>query len=443
MIISSKYKSIKHLSVIALFSLSITTNAQMKISTGTGSRIPDAGAMLEIESTNRGFLPPRINLTSNTMQLNSIQPSDGMVVYNTNSTTVTGGLYGAGLYTWYAGRWNFLTDPIYISNNYAAKSSNTTGAAPQATGANAFAIGRGTQATALNSFAYGGESIASNFEAFAGGLTAKASGERTIALGTNVNVSGNDSKGFGNDITLTGSRALALGNFLNVGCSGCVLIGDNSTTVNMGAGTPENNIFLARFANGYKLFTSNAYSPGVYLAPNGSSWASLSDKRMKENFEQAEPELFLHKIDTMWLGSWNYKNQEAKTFRHYGPMAQDFYSAFGKDNYGIIGNDTTIASADMDGVNLIAIKGLVKRTNKLNYENDLLKTEIDHLKEQNSTLASKFQTLEKDLKDQAALNLAILKQLKELQHSGTLAGNYSPKDVRTETNKRSYKSERK
>jgi hypothetical protein len=65
------------------------------------------------------------------------------------------------------------------------------------------------------------------------------------------------------------------------------------------------------------------------------------------------------------LTSWNYKQQNPQIFRHYGPMAQDFYAAFGKDRYGAIGNDTTINSADFDGVNLIAIQALEKRTQKI------------------------------------------------------------------------------
>jgi hypothetical protein len=51
--------------------------------------------------------------------------------------------------------------------------------------------------------------------------------------------------------------------------------------------------------------------------------------------------------------------------RHYGPMAQDFYEAFGHDGMGVIGNDTTICTSDFDGINMIAIQALEKRTNEL------------------------------------------------------------------------------
>ena len=37
----------------------------------------------------------------------------------------------------------------------------------------------------------------------------------------------------------------------------------------------------------------------------------------------------LIKIRGLSLTSWNYLGQDSKQFRHYGPMAQDFFAAFG------------------------------------------------------------------------------------------------------------------
>lgn len=85
------------------------------------------------------------------------------------------------------------------------------------------------------------------------------------------------------------------------------------------------------------------------------------------------------------FSSWNYKGQDATTFRHYGIMAQDFYAAFGKDKYGIIGNDTTVNPVDMIGVNMAAIKALEQRTEKietLQNENTILKNENASVKQQ-------------------------------------------------------------
>ena len=62
-------------------------------------------------------------------------------------------------------------------------------------------------------------------------------------------------------------------------------------------------------------------------------------------------------------------------------MAQDFHAAFGKDKYGTIGSDTGINQADFDGVNLIAIQALEKRTEMLNTESKRLSAENDQLKQ--------------------------------------------------------------
>jgi len=86
-----------------------TTFAQVKI--GTDHSAAHVSAMLEIESSNRGFLPPRVALTSNTMKLNSTttNPPDGMIVYNT-SVSLTNGLPSTGLYIWRDSQWNVMID---------------------------------------------------------------------------------------------------------------------------------------------------------------------------------------------------------------------------------------------------------------------------------------------------------------------------------------------
>ena len=67
-------------------------------------------------------------------------------------------------------------------------------------------------------------------------------------------------------------------------------------------------------------------------------------------------------------------------------MAQEFYNAFGNDGIGTVGNDTTIASADFDGINLIAIQALEKRTNKQKNIIKTLETRINDLENRNRNL---------------------------------------------------------
>ena len=62
------------------------------------------------------------------------------------------------------------------------------------------------------------------------------------------------------------------------------------------------------------------------------------------------------------LSSWNFIGHDPKEFRHYGPMAQDFFAAFGHDGVGQIGSETTINSGDLAGILMVAVQALEKRT---------------------------------------------------------------------------------
>jgi hypothetical protein len=106
-------------------------------------------------------------------------------------------------------------------------------------------------------------------------------------------------------------------------------------------------------------------------------------------------EELLHKISAYTLCTWNYKGQDPKTFRHYGPMAQDFHKAFGHDAYGTIGNDTLINQADYLGVSFAAIAALEKRTEKIARQQD----EIVALQNENQKLRSMLEALNKSVAD--------------------------------------------
>jgi len=81
-------------------------NAQVGIGTGT----PDASAIVDIVSSDKGILLPRVNLTSNTLDLdgNSYQPK-GLMVYNTGTTLPI------GYYYWNGTEWRTLESITAIS----------------------------------------------------------------------------------------------------------------------------------------------------------------------------------------------------------------------------------------------------------------------------------------------------------------------------------------
>jgi hypothetical protein len=117
--------------------------------------------------------------------------------------------------------------------------------------------------------------------------------------------------------------------------------------------------FYARFDNGYMLYTKSDRSTCLYAFNGATSWSSLSDSTRKENFRRADAEGMLRAFRNLRLGSWNYKGDDR---RHYGPMAQEWFAAFGNDGIGTIGDDTTLATADVDGVLCIAVQALEQRT---------------------------------------------------------------------------------
>jgi hypothetical protein len=112
------------------------------------------------------------------------------------------------------------------------------------------------------------------------------------------------------------------------------------------------NQFLVRSSGGATFYSNQAKTTGVTLAAGGGSWASVSDRNVKENIESVDGSEILDKLAAIPISEWNYISQD-DSIRHIGPMAQDFYEAFG------IGEDERhITGIDADGVALAAIKAL-------------------------------------------------------------------------------------
>jgi len=229
------------------------------------------------------------------------------------------------------------------------------------------ALGYSVSATGNYSTAMGYQSDAADIAATAIGYRDSATGQASLALGYLAKASGDYSVAIGYRPS---------GN----GFAGGFTASDASTTTTFNA--TANNQFTTRYAGGYRLFTNAATTVGVSVSAGGNSWASISDSTKKERFIAADGESFLQKLRNMRLGSWNYKSQHDPAFRHYGPMAQEFYASFGKDKIGTIGNDTTIASADMDGVLMILVKALEKRTADQSFTIESLQAENAALKKQ-------------------------------------------------------------
>jgi hypothetical protein len=113
-----------------LITLLLIVNVSMAQNVGinaTGAA-PNASAGLDVDFTNRGFLPPRVSLTSPTDAATIPSPATGLVVYNTSTSGgLTPGLYfnrGTPASPYWA---TFSKELIYHSRSTSGVTINTNG----------------------------------------------------------------------------------------------------------------------------------------------------------------------------------------------------------------------------------------------------------------------------------------------------------------------------
>ena len=248
-----------------------------------------------------------------------------------------------------------------------------------ATGLYAFAMGDGSQATNTGSVAFGNDVVASGQYATALGERTRAASRGTLASGANCSPvatctsahagtsfrgapnSNGSSVAIGQYVTADADWAVALGYRASVAghvgsfVFGGSLAGASAATDSIRA-TADGQVTW-RNPGGFRIFTNTAATVGVQVNAGGSSWNVISDRNRKENFLGIDGEDVLSRIRSLPVTTWQYRDEQDRTVRHIGPMAQDWHRAFGFSQ-----DETTINMSDFDGVNLAAIQALEQRT---------------------------------------------------------------------------------
>jgi len=188
--------------------------------------------------------------------------------------------------------------------------------------------------------------------------------------------------GFHNNISATSNFSSIIGNNNIVNISGgaynYILGGDwniihsSASAFGYGSGlssfAPSSTQIMG--AGGTKVYSNAAGTTGVSLAPGGGAWASISDRKLKENITEINKSSLLDKFLSVPVTEWNYITQPVDTMNkyapigihydksplHIGPMAQDFATVFGYGEY-----TDKITSSDIDGVMFIAIQALAEK----------------------------------------------------------------------------------
>lgn len=97
-----------------------------------------------------------------------------------------------------------------------------------------------------------------------------------------------------------------------------------------------------------------------------------SDRDLKQGFERVDVDEVLDGVRSMEVTRWSYR--DAPGVRHLGPMAQDFYAAFGLGE-----TPRNIAPIDAQGAAFAAIQALARRQEVLLEENAALRARVTRL----------------------------------------------------------------
>ena len=113
---------------IALLFLTITFFSNVNAQTGIGTSTPNAAAKLDVSSTTKGFLPPKVALTAT----NSFDPitglsgstalatAAGLLIYNTATAGTAPNNVVPGYYYWNGTTWVQVSAGLIIDNSKTA-----------------------------------------------------------------------------------------------------------------------------------------------------------------------------------------------------------------------------------------------------------------------------------------------------------------------------------
>ncbi len=214
--------------IALLFLIAQKSNAQ---NVGIGTATPDASAQLQIESSTKGILIPRVNLTSTSSASPVASPLMGLLVFNMNPA-LTG---GRGFYYWNGVAWEQLQTP--------QNSWNITGNALEP--GSLAVLGSTTNIPLrfiMNNVKAGQVDSFNTYYGFRAGIQSFVLAKNNVAIGGNALASGTNK-------------------------SGLVAVGDSALYAN-GSGSPNTNEGIRNTAVGDRSLKGNTY--GSYNTALGS-----------------------------------------------------------------------------------------------------------------------------------------------------------------------------
>jgi trimeric autotransporter adhesin len=278
-----------------------------------------------------------------------------------------------------------------------AGGSNST-----AIGLYALAFGDTNQAESTSSIVFGSGNQVKGAAGFSAGAGNRVCDTYGVAFGNKAqsggplingkcdpdsfNLRGLAAVAIGYNVTADQDHTTAMGKFAsNNGFSGTFIWSDGSATASADTfRNTANNEFAARATGGFRFRTNLAGTTGCNLPAGSGVFNCTSSRATKENFLAVKGADLLNLLRDVPVSTWNYIS-EGRQVRHIGPMAEDFYKAFGLGT-----GNTSIGVQDLAGVSLAAVKALEERTAQLQQKI----AEVEQLRAKLMTLEERFAALE-------------------------------------------------
>jgi len=254
--------------------------------------------------------------------------------------------------------------PLFSLTNTAAGDGldiTTTSTSQGETQSTLSVINAGGSTTTTGNYGTAGSFQITNSQNRASALYVETNGAPNYGIGGNAieaRAGGGGDAVDGEDESSTGGVGVYGSSHLGVGVKG-VIDGFGTAAIAGYDETPASSGFLGTAIYGSSTNGYSAYFAGGNSSPSGAcsyaggpGWNCSSDRTLKEHFTEINPTDVLSKVAS--LPEWKYQMKRGKPAEWFmGPTAQDFRAAFGLGS-----NDTTINTANAQGVALTAIKGL-------------------------------------------------------------------------------------
>lgn len=415
------------------FSVSTDSFAQ-NIAINSGGALPDTSAMLDVSSTVKGFLAPRMTTT----QQNAIPlPATGLIIYNTTTNTLNVNIGTTASPSWSAvsfgssggGSGSSSGTGWSLSGNSGTSSSNYIGTSDgqpliikvNGTPAGYIGITGSSFATAL------GVNASAAYQSTAIGASANANSSNVaVALGYNTNAAGYQSIAIGasaktanqNDCIAIGTAANA-NSYQGIAIGANALTNSNNNTIAVGVGASATGYQSAAFGNGATASGQNSTAIGNGAAVSNANYISIgntsvtairgqvnfttySDGRFKRNIQNNVPGLDfilklrpvtytwdIHKFNAHANGNdafaipATYNESEEEAIRrkerivYTGFIAQEVDKAARDASFNFSGVLKPVDDKDAYSLSYVEfVVPLVKATQELNRKNEALENRL-------------------------------------------------------------------